>query len=85
MVENKNKVLKEKSLIFDIILNIIVFLQQSKVSCYPERVIEGFHEKIDSLKREYQAFVRKLRSLDPSCTVTPWTERAYNKRTLKCE
>jgi len=48
-------------------------------------VIKEFDERIDQLKREYHAFVRKLKEYDPSSKIVPWTERAYsseNKRKL---
>ncbi|XP_064606797.1 uncharacterized protein LOC135471476 [Liolophura sinensis] len=56
------------------------YLMQSQVPCYPARKIEEFSHEIDRLKREYQAFVRKLRQLDPSVKTIPWTERGYSAR-----
>ena len=46
--------------------------------CYPERIIEDFNERIDRLKREYHAYVAKLRELDPECGAVPWTDRPYD-------
>ncbi|OWF40837.1 uncharacterized protein LOC110463295 [Mizuhopecten yessoensis] len=53
------------------------FLKQSQVPCYPDSKIQECNSKIDFLRRQYWAFVRKLRQLDPSTRDTPWTERHY--------
>ncbi|KAL3867817.1 hypothetical protein ACJMK2_040664 [Sinanodonta woodiana] len=56
-------------------------LKQSQVACYPDTKIKEYSQKIESLSREYKAFLRKHKQLDPSGDVVPWTERAYsNKR-----
>lgn len=54
--------------------------QQSQVTCYPERQIEEFTVKIDQLTKEYKAYVRKLRELEPGLTAVPWTDRAYDRK-----
>ncbi|XP_048759723.2 uncharacterized protein LOC125669296 isoform X2 [Ostrea edulis] len=53
------------------------YLKQSQVPCYPERKIQEINKKINYLKHEYEAFVRKLEKLDPSMKDIPWTERSY--------
>ncbi|KAL5017574.1 hypothetical protein ScPMuIL_007163 [Solemya velum] len=60
-------------------------LKQSQVTCYPERKIEEYSQKIDYLQREYRAFIRKLRALDPKSEVLPWTERGYSARKSKVQ
>ena len=35
---------------------------------------------MDRLQREYKAFVRKLREVEPQTTVVPWTDRPYSTR-----
>ena len=49
-----------------------------KVSCFPESKICEFSEKVDELKREYRAFLRKLKLYEPHYKVDPWTERSYS-------
>ncbi|XP_028817796.1 uncharacterized protein LOC114769176 isoform X1 [Denticeps clupeoides] len=55
------------------------YLQQSQLSHYPERKIAEFQQHIEELEKEYKRFVRKLRTLDPSCKHHPWTPRAYSR------
>ncbi|XP_069127341.1 uncharacterized protein [Argopecten irradians] len=55
-------------------------LKQSQVPCYPESKIQECNSKIDSLRRQYWAFVRKLRQLDPSTGSIPWTDRHYTPK-----
>ncbi|XP_060078199.1 uncharacterized protein LOC132557695 [Ylistrum balloti] len=52
-------------------------LKQSQVPCYPESKIQECNKKIDYLRHQYWAFVRKLRQLDPSTGSIPWTDRHY--------
>ncbi|KAJ8376345.1 hypothetical protein SKAU_G00069250 [Synaphobranchus kaupii] len=59
------------------------YLQQSQLSHYPERKISEFQQHIEDLGEEYKRYIRKLRSLDPSCKHHPWTPRAYMKRRQK--
>ncbi|XP_051511221.1 uncharacterized protein si:dkey-86e18.1 [Myxocyprinus asiaticus] len=56
------------------------YLQQSQLSHYPERKINEFHRHIEELEREYKRYLKKLRSLDPTCKHTPWKPRAYTKK-----
>ncbi|CAM4691577.1 hypothetical protein PO909_010629 [Leuciscus waleckii] len=56
------------------------YLQQSQLSHYPERKIDEFRLHIEELEREYKRYLKKLRSLDPSCKHKPWEPRAYTKR-----
>ena len=51
-----------------------------EVPCYPEHTIAEFNKRIDSLRGEYKAFIRKIRQLEPDLQVTPWTDRPYAKR-----
>ncbi|KTG41100.1 hypothetical protein cypCar_00002540 [Cyprinus carpio] len=55
-------------------------LQQSQLSHYPERKIDEFHQHIEKLETEYKRYLKKLRSLDPTCKHKPWEPRAYAKR-----
>ncbi|KAK3592043.1 hypothetical protein CHS0354_019298 [Potamilus streckersoni] len=55
-------------------------LKQSQVVCYPNTKIEEFSLRIESLSREYKFFLRKLKQLDPSVDIVPWTERAYSSK-----
>ncbi len=55
-------------------------LQQSQLSHYPERKINEFRQHIEELETEYKRFLKKLRSLDPTCKHKPWEPRAYAKR-----
>ncbi|KAK7133353.1 hypothetical protein R3I94_015280 [Phoxinus phoxinus] len=56
------------------------YLQQSQLSHYPERKIDEFRLHIEGLEREYKRYLKKLRTLDPSCKHKPWEPRAYTKR-----
>ncbi|XP_067274629.1 uncharacterized protein si:dkey-86e18.1 [Pseudorasbora parva] len=56
------------------------YLQQSQLSHYPERKIDEFRLHIEELEREYKHYLKKLRSLDPTCKHKPWEPRAYTKR-----
>uniref|UniRef100_A0A671NEX9 Uncharacterized LOC107658158 n=1 Tax=Sinocyclocheilus anshuiensis TaxID=1608454 RepID=A0A671NEX9_9TELE len=55
-------------------------LQQSQLSHYPERKIDEFRQHIEELETEYKRYLKKLRSLDPTCKHKPWEPRAYAKR-----
>ena len=56
--------------------------QQMEVPCYPERVLANINERTDQLRREYKAFVKKLREFDHDCPVDPCRDRPYEiKRT----
>ncbi|XP_050995385.1 uncharacterized protein si:dkey-86e18.1 [Labeo rohita] len=56
------------------------YLQQSQLSHYPERKIDEFRRHIEELEVEYKRYLKKLRSLDPTCKHKPWEPRAYAKR-----
>ncbi|KAG9466551.1 hypothetical protein GDO78_016431 [Eleutherodactylus coqui] len=56
------------------------YLEQSQLIHYSERKIEEFQEKIDTLKKEYQRYLWKLRRLDPSCKEHPWKLRGYTRK-----
>ncbi|XP_033738386.1 uncharacterized protein LOC117325960 isoform X2 [Pecten maximus] len=55
-------------------------LKQSQVPCYPDSKIQECNSRIDSLRRQYWAFIRKLRHLDPSTGSIPWTDRHYTPK-----
>ncbi|XP_041357939.1 uncharacterized protein LOC121374885 isoform X2 [Gigantopelta aegis] len=61
------------------------YIKQSEVTCYPQSKIDQFSRKINGLKWEYRAFVRKLRELNPGLEVTPWTDRPYAGHKRKAE
>lgn len=65
--------------LWNIELRFYWMLQKAEVGCYPERHIDEINERIDTLRREYKAFLRKLRQLDPSIQHTPWDQRAYKE------
>lgn len=54
-----------------------------EVPCYPEHVISDFSQRIDRLRGEYKAYLRKLRDLCPEETQTPWTDRPYSAKRRK--
>ncbi|XP_053325528.1 uncharacterized protein LOC128500405 [Spea bombifrons] len=56
------------------------YLEQSQLPHYPERKIEEFQEKIESLRKEYQSHLWKLRRLDPECKEHPWKPRGYTRK-----
>ncbi|KAM9324645.1 uncharacterized protein PAF06_000718 [Gastrophryne carolinensis] len=56
------------------------YLEQSQLSHYSDRKIEEFQEKIESLKKEYQSHLWKLRRLDPSYKEHPWKPRGYTRK-----
>ncbi|XP_058612503.1 uncharacterized protein si:dkey-86e18.1 isoform X2 [Onychostoma macrolepis] len=58
----------------------IEYYLQSQLSHYPERKIDEFRLHIEELETEYKRFLKKLRSLDPTCKHKPWEPRAYAKR-----
>ena len=60
-----------------VLCNNICFFQRLTVACYPERVIADVEEQIARLEKEYKAFSRKLRELDPEYA----QESATNPRT----
>ncbi|XP_063283302.1 uncharacterized protein LOC134568586 isoform X1 [Pelobates fuscus] len=56
------------------------YLEQSQLSHYSERKIQEFQDKIETLRKEYQSFLWKLRKLDPSCKEHPWKLRGYSRK-----
>ncbi|XP_071983547.1 uncharacterized protein [Engystomops pustulosus] len=56
------------------------YLEQSQLTHYSDRKIEEFQEKIESLKKEYQSYLWKVRRLDPSCKEHPWKPRGYTRK-----
>lgn len=60
-------------------------LQQMEVPCYPDRQIKEFEARIDHLRGEYKAFVRKIRQLEPDLSATPWSDRPYAAKHRKTE
>ncbi|XP_005098534.1 uncharacterized protein LOC101850416 [Aplysia californica] len=74
-----------------ILSDIDFYVKQMKVTCYPERQVDEFSKRIDGLKGEYKAFLRKIRQLDPDVQATPWSDRPYSKKkrleqqTYSCE
>ncbi|XP_053549601.1 uncharacterized protein LOC128641075 [Bombina bombina] len=56
------------------------YLEQSQLTHYSDRKIQEFQEKIESLKKEYQSFLWKLRRLDPTCKDHPWKQRGYSRK-----
>lgn len=75
-----NSVAAVKKWIPSIKKEIEYYLQQSQLSHYPERKIDEFHQHIEDLQREYKRYLKKLRSLDPTCKHTPWEPRSYTKK-----
>ncbi|XP_076353477.1 uncharacterized protein LOC143248711 isoform X1 [Tachypleus tridentatus] len=64
--------------------DIDICLKQSQVICYPESRVHQYQDKVVKLEREYKAFVRKIKQLDPGLTTTPWTVRGYQGK-AECE
>ncbi|XP_075472128.1 uncharacterized protein LOC142503567 [Ascaphus truei] len=56
------------------------YLEQSQLAHYSERKIQEFQEKIETLSREYQSHLWKLRKLDPTCKEHPWKLRGYTRK-----
>ncbi|KAL4237034.1 hypothetical protein ACF0H5_005418 [Mactra antiquata] len=56
------------------------YLKQSQVGCYPERKISEFTSKIESLTKEYKAYLRKYRELEGSTADVPWTDKPYTRK-----
>ncbi|KAE8609753.1 hypothetical protein XENTR_v10011903 [Xenopus tropicalis] len=56
------------------------YLEQSQLTHYSERKIKDFQDKIETLKKEYQSYLWKLRRLDPSCKDHPWKLRGYKRK-----
>ncbi|XP_046335937.2 uncharacterized protein LOC124117954 isoform X1 [Haliotis rufescens] len=52
-------------------------VKQSMVTCYPEGTVQEFLSRVDKLKGEYRAFIRRLREVNPNLQATPWTDRPY--------
>ncbi|XP_073673040.1 uncharacterized protein [Garra rufa] len=75
-----NSVAAVKKWIPSIKKEIEYYLQQSQLSHYPERKIDEFRQHIEELESEYKRYLKKLRSLDPTCKHKPWEPRAYAKR-----
>jgi hypothetical protein len=48
-----------------------------EVTCYSDRKIEEFKERIQQLKGEYRAYLHKLRVLEPSASAASWSSRPY--------
>jgi len=69
-----------KKWIPSILSDIDFYTKQMEVTCYPQRVIDDFNQRIDRLRGEYKAFVRKIKNLEPDLDSTPWTDRPYNKK-----
>ncbi|XP_030628592.1 uncharacterized protein LOC115810733 [Chanos chanos] len=72
-----NSVASVKKWIPSIKSEIEYYLQQSQLTHYPERKIAEFQQRIKELEREYKCYLRKLRSLDPTCKHPP---RGYVRR-----
>ncbi|XP_030062548.1 uncharacterized protein LOC115472412 [Microcaecilia unicolor] len=56
------------------------YLEQSQLCHYSDRKIQEFQEHIEKLKKEYQSYLWRLRSLDPSCKEHPWKPRGYTRK-----
>ncbi|XP_060595870.1 uncharacterized protein LOC132749945 [Ruditapes philippinarum] len=56
------------------------YLKQSQVGCYPEGKISEFSEKIESLTKEYKAYLRKYRTLGGDRDSTPWSDQPYLRK-----
>ncbi|XP_067678877.1 uncharacterized protein [Haliotis asinina] len=52
-------------------------VKQSMVTCYPEGTVKEFLSRVDKLKGEYRAFLRRLHEVNPNLQATPWTDRPY--------
>ncbi|OCT84862.1 hypothetical protein XELAEV_18023021mg [Xenopus laevis] len=56
------------------------YLEQSQLTHYSDRKIIEFQERIETLRKEYQSYLWKLRKLDPSCKDHPWKLRGYKRK-----
>lgn len=57
-----------------------IVVQQMEVPCYTDSKVEEFTERIQKLKREYQAYMHKLRTLEPDVSASSWSSRPYGGR-----
>ncbi|GFN81388.1 heparan sulfate glucosamine 3-o-sulfotransferase 1-like [Plakobranchus ocellatus] len=72
-----------KKWIPSILKDIEFYIKQMEVSCYPKKTIEEFERRINQLRGEYKAFVRKAHELEPDLTATPWSDRPYSSKRPK--
>uniref|UniRef100_A0A0B6Z9G4 Uncharacterized protein n=1 Tax=Arion vulgaris TaxID=1028688 RepID=A0A0B6Z9G4_9EUPU len=84
-LETLNSVNDVKKWLPSIMRDIDFYVKQMEVTCYPKRQIEEFECRIDRLRGEYKAFIRKLRQLDPDLKTTPWSDRPYMGKRNKFE
>nr|XP_033771167.1 uncharacterized protein LOC117346050 isoform X2 [Geotrypetes seraphini] len=61
------------------------YLEQSQLCHYSDRKIQEFQEHIEKLRKEYQSYLWRLRSLDPSCKEHPWKPRGYTRKRAATE
>ncbi|KAK3796950.1 hypothetical protein RRG08_032252 [Elysia crispata] len=72
-----------KKWIPSILKDIEFYVKQMEVSCYPKKTIEQFEQRINHLRGEYKAFVRKAHELEPDLSATPWSDRPYSSKRQK--
>ncbi|CAG5129245.1 unnamed protein product [Candidula unifasciata] len=68
-----------------VVRDIDFYVKQMEVTCYPQHQIEEFELRIDRLRGEYKAFIRKLHQLEPDLKTTPWCDRPYAGKRRKTE
>ncbi|KAL8583778.1 hypothetical protein ACOMHN_036413 [Nucella lapillus] len=56
------------------------YVKQMEVTCYTDSKIEEFQDRIQRLKLEYRAYLRKLRALEPDLNAASWANRPYANR-----
>ncbi|CAL1540333.1 unnamed protein product [Lymnaea stagnalis] len=84
-LDSLNTVNEVKKWLPSIMRDIEFYVTQMEVSCYPKRQIEEFERRIDNLRGEYKAFVRKIRQLEPESELTPWSDKPYVGKQRKLE
>ncbi|XP_076462380.1 uncharacterized protein LOC143294788 [Babylonia areolata] len=56
------------------------YVKQMEVTCYTDRKIEEFQDRIRQLRGEYRAYLQKLRVLEPELNAASWADRPYTNR-----
>ncbi|XP_013392754.1 uncharacterized protein LOC106160643 [Lingula anatina] len=62
-------------------------LKQSQVPCYPESKIQEYKDNVNKYERLYKAFLKKLKTLDPTASEgdAPWNDRPYSGKKRRLE
>ncbi|XP_059149471.1 uncharacterized protein LOC131936473 [Physella acuta] len=84
-LESLSTVYEIKKWLPSVMRDIEFYVKQMEVACYPDRQIKEFETRIDHLRGEYKAFVRKIRQLEPDLSATPWSDRPYAAKQRKTE